>query len=97
MSILFCLSGCNIQKKGEVLRTADSLMLCQPDSALAILLQFTDLKELSEDDYAYYALLMTQAMHKNYVTFESDSLIQKSVEYYTKTNDIEYKAKALFY
>lgn len=40
---------------------------------------------------------MTQAMHKNYFTFTSDSLINASVAYYAKTDDTESKGRAFFY
>lgn len=71
--------------------------LC-PDSALNLLKGIHDLEKLWGESQATYALLMTQAMDKNYMKFSSDSLIALALNYYTitQTSPIMY-AKALFY
>ena len=73
------------------------LDLC-PDSALNLLKGIHDPEKLWGESQATYALLMTQAMDKNYMKFSSDSLIALALNYYTitQTSPIMY-AKALFY
>lgn len=56
--------------------------LC-PDSALNILKGIPDPEKLRGESQATYALLMTQAMDKNYMKFSSDSLITIALNYYT--------------
>ena len=71
--------------------------LC-PDSALNLSKGIHDPEKLWGESQATYALLMTQAMDKNYMKFSSDSLIALALNYYTitQTSPIMY-AKALFY
>ena len=71
--------------------------LC-PDSALNLLKGIPEPEKLWGESQATYALLMTQAMDKNYMKFSSDSLIALALNYYTitQTSPIMY-AKALFY
>lgn len=71
--------------------------LC-PDSALNLLKGIPEPKKLWGESQATYALLMTQAMDKNYMKFSSDSLIALALNYYTitQTSPVMY-AKALFY
>lgn len=71
--------------------------LC-PDSALNLLKGIHDPEKLWGESQTTYALLMTQAMDKNYMKFSSDSLIALALNYYTitQTSPIMY-AKALFY
>ena len=71
--------------------------LC-PDSALNLLKGIPKPEKLWGESQATYALLMTQAMDKNYMKFSSDSLIALALNYYTitQTSPVMY-AKALFY
>lgn len=71
--------------------------LC-PDSALNLLKGIPEPEKLWGESQATYALLMTQAMDKNYMKFSSDSLIALALNYYTitQTPPVMY-AKALFY
>ena len=71
--------------------------LC-PDSALNLLKGIPEPEKLWGESQATYALLMTQAMDKNYMKFSSDSLIALALNYHTitQTSPIMY-AKALFY
>lgn len=71
--------------------------LC-PDSALNLLKGIPEPEKLWGGSQATYALLMTQAMDKNYMKFSSDSLIALALNYYTitQTSPVMY-AKALFY
>ena len=49
--------------------------LC-PDSALNLLKGIPEPEKLWGESQATYALLMTQAMDKNYMKFSSDSLLE---------------------
>ena len=71
--------------------------LC-PDSALNLLKGIPEPEKLWGESQATYALLMTQAMDKNYMKFSSDLLIALALNYYTitQTSPVMY-AKALFY
>lgn len=68
------LSSCSSSVKNPLLLCADSLMEVSPDSALSILESISSPQKLSRADRALYALLLTQARHKNYVPLDDDSL-----------------------
>lgn len=53
-----------------------------PDSSLNILksIRYSALK--TNQEKAYYALLYTQCLHKNYLPIVNDSLISLAVDYY---------------
>ena len=76
------LSSCSSSVKNPLLLCADSLMEVSPDSALSILESISSPQKLSRADRALYALLLTQARHKNYVPLDDDSLIKAAVDYY---------------
>ena len=102
----FCLILCLLtfvmcNKRPEVLPSelvsVDSLMLSQPDSALAIL---DSMKIPAPEDklqYATWCLLITQARDKNYIKHTSDSLINIALEYFEKQDDPVREATALYY
>lgn len=69
-----------------------------PDSALILLNHIPHPEKLSGKSQADYALLMTQAIDKNYLDFSSDSLIRFAVQYYASDkNDFRSKGKTYFY
>jgi len=74
------LSSCSSPSvKNQLLLCADSLMETYPDSALSILESITYPQKMPRADRALYALLLTQARHKNYIALEDDSLIKTAV------------------
>lgn len=96
--IAFLPVACNErQSNNRQLILADSLMQSQPDSALNILQDIPMKKFTTQADSAYYALLLTQAMDKNYIVQADDSLIRYAVVYYDKTNAVRMQAKAHYY
>lgn len=96
--IAFLPVACNErQSNNRQLILADSLMQSQPDSALNILQDIPMKKFATQADSAYYALLLTQAMDKNYIVQADDSLIRYAVVYYDKTNAVRMQAKAHYY
>lgn len=76
---------------------ADSLMTEHADSSLSILQNIKTPIGLSDKNRALYALLMTQAMFKNYLSVESDSLIRIAADYYKESRDSLRKGWAFYY
>ena len=77
--------SCNDARKSEtyrLLEDVDSYIEARPDSALATL-QGIDKSELTSKELeAKYALLLSQALDKNYIDLQSDSIIAPAVRYY---------------
>lgn len=79
------------------LDAAASLMQDKPDSAYSIL-STINLKEISKrHDKARYALLYSEALDKNYLDVDDDSLIRYAVDYYNRHGKDIDKAKSLYY
>lgn len=92
------LSSCSSPSvKNQLLLCADSLMETYPDSALSILESITYPQKMPRADRALYALLPTQARHKNYIALEDDSLIKTAVDYYGDKKKSLRAAKAHYY
>lgn len=91
------LSSCSSSVKSPLLLSADSLMEIYPDSALSILESISSPQKLPRADRALYALLLTQARHKNYIALGDDSLIKMAVEYYGDKKKSVRAAKAHYY
>lgn len=108
LSLLYVSIGCIVlsailfscsspSAKNPLLLRADSLMETLPDSALAILESISSPEKLSGADRALYALLLTQAKHKNAIPLEDDSLIKIAVDYYGDRKKSMNAAKAHYY
>ena len=92
------LSSCSSPSvKNQLLLCADSLMETYPDSALSIMESITYPQKMPRADRALYALLLTQARHKNYIALEDDSLIKTAVDYYGDKKKSLRAAKAHYY
>ena len=91
------LSSCSSSVKSPLLLSADSLMEIYPDSALSILESISSPQKLPCADRALYALLLTQARHKNYIALGDDSLIKTAVEYYGDKKKSVRAVKAHYY
>ncbi len=91
-------AGCSPDRAArDLLDRADSLMESRPDSALA-LLDSVDPGAISRSSTrARYALLMSQALDKNYIDVTSDSLISIATRYYADADNSPELMKALFY
>lgn len=68
-----------------------------PDTAMSLLKQMESPEKLPEEQYAYYCLLLTEAMDKTYTSFRSDSLITVAADYFVKSKNSYLKAKSLYY
>lgn len=108
LSLLYVSIGCIVlsailfscsspSAKNPLLLRADSLMETLPDSALAILESISSPEKFSGADRAFYALLLTQAKHKNAIPLEDDSLIKIAVDYYGDKERSVNAAKAHYY
>ena len=81
---------CGCHRTGGVttgMNTAESIMETAPDSALSILRTIDSSKIPSEGEKAHFALLMSQALDKNYIDVTDDSLIKRAHDYYAHGND----------
>ncbi len=82
----------------QTLSSAENCMEAHPDSALNLLKRIPNPESLHGKAQADYSLLMTQAMDKNYIKPESDSLISIAVGYYGSHDDQWVaKGKSFFY
>ena len=72
------------------------MMYRYPDSALHILQGIQPDIPSENEQYATWALLMTQAQYKNQIE-QSDSLINIAYSYFTKHDNAQRKALALYY
>lgn len=97
ISSLFLFNACTRPKPSNKLVHADSLMQKHPDSALHFLQNIPTEELISQEDRAYYALLMTQARDKNFILQTNDSLIYTAVQYYDSMKITAMQAKAYYY
>ena len=97
-SILACCLACSRDKAAiTLLDSADSLMESRPDSALCILESINRDIITGNETKARYALLMSQALDKNYIDVTSDSLIATATRCYADRPDSPELMKSLFY
>lgn len=80
----------------SVLMKISEQMDIHPDSAYHSLKKM-DVKSLSHADNALYSLLLVQAMDKNNIPLESDSLILVAVDYFKNVSDSFRKAQTYYY
>jgi len=89
------LAGCSTTP--NELKIAEQVMEAHPDSALHILQKLQPVKYDSDANRALYGLLLFQALDKNYMPLQPDSLINFSIDYYLKQEDKPNLAMAYFY
>ena len=96
--LAFSFTGCQDRKgTAPILKEAEALMYTYPDSALQLLEAIQQPKQLTGQEQADYALLLTQARSRCRIIAASDSLIRISTDYYQDSNDNARKAKAFLY
>lgn len=97
--IVLCIisSACHNSNIVPQLQLADSLMLSKPDSALNLLKNISIQEMPNKSAKAMYALLLTQALDKNYIHHQNDSMISIAIDYYKNNKDNNLKAKSYFY
>ena len=96
MGLLVVQTSCNRDAE-QCLYRAEKCMETEPGKAYKCLSEMEDVGNLSAEQRARYAFLCTQAMHKCYIPFTNDSLINVAVKYFTRHNKNHYAAKALLY
>lgn len=79
------------------LEEIESVLSSYPDSALLLLQRVDQHKLLSSKNRAYYSLMKSAALDKNYIDIASDSLIAPAVEYYSKRGINIYRMMAYYY
>ena len=95
--VLLLTGSCQESSYTSQLHRAEELMEERPDSAWLILKQIPSNALQSAKSKAMYALLYTQAQHKNYIVETNDSLINQAVDYYEHCDNPHGKFLSLFY
>jgi hypothetical protein len=85
---LICLNLVSCSRQPQELKTAERIMESTPDSALHILKRVHSDKLTGASNKALYALLMSQALDKNDIKVESDSLISIATDYFDDSNPV---------
>ena len=101
ISIIISLISCTHNKNYPTafqpeLAKAEAIMYRYPDSALHILQGIQPDNPSDNEQYATWALLMTQAQYKNQIE-QSDSLINIAYSYFINQDNAQRKALALYY
>ncbi|NDV59512.1 tetratricopeptide repeat protein [Bacteroides sp. 519] len=79
------------------LALADSLMEENPDTAMYLLQTIVNPEIMSEEEYAIYCLLTTQAADLTNVSHTSDELITVAVNHFKSSNNLTLRAKSHYY
>ncbi len=86
--LLLAVVSCSRHSRvSETLAHAEAVMEEHPDSALPILQAVPDSALVTDRDRALQALLLSQALDKNYIDITSDSLINIALDYFRDHND----------
>ncbi len=80
--LLFLLACSRAGEHEALFRQVESVMNKRPDSAMVLLESIQNPERLPERDWAYWALLTTQAKDKLYIRHTSDSVINRVVDYF---------------
>ncbi|MDL2299895.1 tetratricopeptide repeat protein, partial [Bacteroides sp. OttesenSCG-928-E20] len=95
--IFSCYSCTSGKVTDPVLLSADSLMECCADSALALLEGIEYPQEMKRSERALYGLLLTKARDKCLVEHTSDSIMKLVVAYYQQHGNTYQKMESLYY
>ncbi len=96
--LLVSIWACNNKPYPRLMQLADSLVNCNPDSAVTLLKQLKKNITLEpEATQMHYWLLTIKAKDKAYITHTSDSLIKVVVEYYEDKKDKKRLPEAYYY
>lgn len=90
--------GCSqLSSYQHQLEQAEAVIEDNPDSALVLLNGIPASLVSDGEERALYNLLMTEATYKLYKPFGNDSLINYSIDYYSKSNNVNRLAAANLY
>lgn len=91
------ISACNGDKTDQKLISIDSTLSHRPDSALKILKDIKSTDDFTDEEKAYYGLLLTEAAWRTHSHLTSDHLIKESGVYYSKHDEMDKKARSALY
>lgn len=92
--IFSCTENSDLEKQ---FASAESLMNNHPDSALAVLRKINRSSLSSDKMKAKYALLMSQALDKNYIDTTSFDILQPAIDYYLRKGTADEKLRTYYY
>lgn len=92
--IFSCSENSELEKQ---FASAESLMNNHPDSALAVLRKINRSSLSSDKMKAKYALLMSQALDKNYIDTTSFDILQPAIDYFLKEGTADEKLRTYYY
>lgn len=93
-SVFSCTDNSEAEKR---LTSAEALMNQHPDSALAILQGIGRSSLSSDNGKARYALLMSQALDKNYIDTTTFDILQPAIDYYIDKGTPDEKLTTFYY
>lgn len=92
--IFSCTENSELEKQ---FTSAESLMNNHPDSALDVLRKINRPSLSSDKMKAKYALLMSQALDKNYIDTTSLDILQPAIDYYLRKGTADEKLRTYYY
>lgn len=92
--IFSCTENSELKKQ---FTSAESLMNNHPDSALAVLRKINRSSLSSDKMKAKYALLMSQALDKNYIDTMSFDILQPAIDYFLRKGTADEKLRTYYY
>ena len=90
------MTSCRHSRTVAALVEADSLMWTRPDSSLA-LVQSVSPDTLDDENRAYHALLLTQAQFRNNIYPDTDTIINRALDFYADNHNRERLTRSLLY
>ena len=90
------MTSCRRSRTVAALVEADSLMWTRPDSSLA-LVQSVSPDTLDDENRAYHALLLTQAQFRNNIYPDTDTIINRALDFYADNHNRERLTRSLIY
>lgn len=97
VSVIILLGCSQLSSYQHQLEQAEAVIEDNPDSALVLLNGIPASLVSDGEERALYNLLMTEATYKLYKPFGNDSLINYSIDYYSKSNNVNRLAAANLY
>lgn len=94
--LFFCLLSCQT-RTSKKLCDIDSQLDEKPDSALFALNQIKESDLFKTKDKAYYALLKSAALDKNYIDVTNDSLINFAIDYFSNHGKPYNRMRSYYY
>lgn len=92
-----CLCGCSNDSVMRELRGVDSLIRGDKDSVAGELLRNITVNSSDKEQTAYYSLLKTELLFRQGHTLSTDSLIDRSIDFYSETGNHHELARAYYF